>query len=56
MLRAVKQKTRVRREVERRLFQAVIFQIHADVLAQFALNESQRWAASKNFPLPAFRP
>jgi hypothetical protein len=34
VFRAVKQETRVRRNVERRLFQAVIVQVHAGILAE----------------------
>ena len=33
---ALKQKTRIRREVERRLFQTIVFQIHAGFLAEIA--------------------
>jgi hypothetical protein len=41
MFRAVKQKAWVRRNVERRLCQAVILKIHAGLLAEKALKEKR---------------
>jgi len=52
---AVKQKTRVRRKVERRQFQSIVFQIHTGFLAEIAPRETKRVVQASRLLFPASR-